>query len=237
MGMESYRRGLNASFQTLRFPFFFRDDANTATRRYPSRSFIRQILYQANKCDLDGKGESSWNMDIHARILAWLLEDDSNEGSRLGSEYCTSTGLLREYNPKDTPSKMIDFCLNIRPKPSEEQEIIDNIRSRRLGDSINHTDWGSLSKHPIAISIETKRYGEQYDAALLQIATWHSASGGVCVGGGQRGPNVSGFSTFQASLSRDTTGSLYHLYSVRMLFLRWSGLHCGLEIRVQKQGF
>lgn len=69
---------------------------------------------------------------------------------------------------------MIDFCLTIRPERSE-QEIIDGIRSQRPGNSINHTDWASLTKHPIAISIETKRQGEQYAAALLQIATWHSA--------------------------------------------------------------
>ncbi|KND86762.1 hypothetical protein TOPH_08625 [Tolypocladium ophioglossoides CBS 100239] len=167
---------LKTEFADIKLPgFFFHDDPNTAARRYPDRSFVRSLLSQANECDLDGKGESSWNMDVHARILAWLLEDDSTDDACLGSEYCTTAGLLREYKPNGAPSKMIDFCLAIRPRRSEDQDIIDDIRSQRPGDSINHTDWGSLSKYPIAISIETKRHGEQYDAALLQIATWHSA--------------------------------------------------------------
>ncbi|KAF4506936.1 hypothetical protein G6O67_005620 [Ophiocordyceps sinensis] len=113
-------------------------------------------------------------MEVHAPVLDWLLRDDSHLRSCVGSEYCTNAGLLREYKPKDAPSKMIDFCLTIRPEP-RDQEIIDNIRRQRPGNSINHTDWASLRKHPIAISIDTKRQGENYDAALLQIATWHSA--------------------------------------------------------------
>lgn len=170
--------------------FFFRDDTYTSTRRYPSRHFVRQILSRANECDLDGKGESSWNMDVHARILEWLLEENPNSDACVGSEYwyvsfryarrlltvrSTTAGLLREYKPNGAPSKMIDFCITIRPRRPEDRVTIDAVRSRRPGDSINHTDWGSLSKYPIAISIETKRHGEQYDAALLQIATWHSA--------------------------------------------------------------
>lgn len=67
--------------------FFFRDDAYTSTRRYPSRHFVRRILSRANECDLDGKGESSWNMDVHARILEWLLEENSNSDACVGSEY------------------------------------------------------------------------------------------------------------------------------------------------------
>lgn len=166
---------LKSEFADLDLPeFFFSNSPSVAVRRCPNRDFIHRILRQADECDLEGKGESSWNMEVHAPILDWLLRDDSDYRGCLGSEYCTNVGFLREYKPKDAPSKMIDFCLTIRPKWSK-QEIIDAIRGQRPGNSINHTDWASLRKHPIAISIETKRQGEQYDAALLQIATWHSA--------------------------------------------------------------
>lgn len=86
----------------------------------------------------------------------------------------TNAALLPEYKPKDVPSKMVDWCLTIRPNRSD-QRIIDEIRRIRPGDSINQTDCGLLRKHPIAGSIEVKRQGEQYDAAVLQIGTWHSA--------------------------------------------------------------
>ncbi|KAF4513641.1 hypothetical protein G6O67_000889 [Ophiocordyceps sinensis] len=152
---------LRTEFAGLQLPdfFFHDDDADVAARRYPDRALVRQLLRRANECDLD----------------AWLLQDESNGDGCLGSEYCTTAGLLREYRPKGAPSKMIDICLTIRPNRRQDQDAIDITRSRRPGDSINHTDWGSLSKFPIAVSIETKRHGEQFDAALLQIATWHSA--------------------------------------------------------------
>lgn len=41
--------------------------------------------------------------------------------------------------------------------------------------SINHTDWGDLTKYPIAVSIETKGPEQSYETALLQMATWHSS--------------------------------------------------------------
>lgn len=85
-----------------------------------------------------------------------------------------SAGLIAQYKPKDAPSKMVDFCLAIQPN-AEDQRLIDSVRRIRPGESINHTDWGRLRKHPIAVSIETKRFGDQFDAALLQIATWHSS--------------------------------------------------------------
>ncbi|EQK99325.1 hypothetical protein OCS_04967 [Ophiocordyceps sinensis CO18] len=88
--------------------------------------------------------------------------------------HSTSAGLIHEYKPKDAPSKMVDFCLAIRPN-EEEQQAIDHLCRRRPGLSINHTEWGNLTRHPIAISIETKHQGGDSAVALLQMATWHSA--------------------------------------------------------------
>ncbi|KAG9249477.1 uncharacterized protein F5Z01DRAFT_631660 [Emericellopsis atlantica] len=155
--------------------FYFRDDADTNDLRLPPRRFVQRTLGRADECDTNGKGESSWNMDVHARLLNWVLDEDSDGTGVLDSEYCLNAGLLPQYKPRDAPSKMVDFCLAIRPRLPEDLANVDAIRKQRPGDSINHTDWGTLSKHPIAISVETKRHGEQYDAALLQIATWHSA--------------------------------------------------------------
>jgi hypothetical protein len=71
---------------------------------------------------------------------------------------------------------MVDFCLFIRPEcGSPEEQAIKAICHTRSGQSINHTDLGNFCKHPIALSIETKRPGEQGDNAMLQMGTWHSA--------------------------------------------------------------
>ncbi|RSL40612.1 hypothetical protein CEP54_016069 [Fusarium duplospermum] len=90
--------------------------------------------------------------------------------------YCPSAQILPAYKPRDAPSKMVDFCLFIRPEcGSPEEQAIKAICHTRSGQSINHTDLGNFCKHPIALSIETKRPGEQGDNAMLQMGTWHSA--------------------------------------------------------------
>jgi hypothetical protein len=67
--------------------FFFRDDAQTADLRYPPRRFIQRTLQRADECDINGKGESSWNMDVHARLLDWVLDEDSDGTGMLDYEY------------------------------------------------------------------------------------------------------------------------------------------------------
>lgn len=69
---------------------------------------------------------------------------------------------------------MVDFCLAVRPE-AHEQDVIDALCKSRPSLTINHTDWGNFSKHPIAVSIETKRPGEGLNEALVQIGTWHSS--------------------------------------------------------------
>ncbi|KAH7175810.1 hypothetical protein EDB81DRAFT_874633 [Dactylonectria macrodidyma] len=72
---------------------------------------------------------------------------------------------------------MADFCIFVRtPKYSPENEhIIELCKWPRPNQSINHTDSGSLFKDLIAISIETKRHGENWNEAMLQMGTWHAA--------------------------------------------------------------
>jgi hypothetical protein len=89
----------------------------------------------------------------------------------------TSTQISTMFKPTKSKSKLVDFCIYMQPgRDSPEQAAIDNMRYRdRPSRSINHVDSGLLNKHPIAISIETKREGEDYTNAINQMATWHSA--------------------------------------------------------------
>lgn len=84
--------------------------------------------------------------------------------------------ILPSYRPENAPSKMVDFCICIQPRPkSRQDDAIQSLCVDRSGLSINHTDWGDLTKYPIAVSIETKGPEQSYDTALLQVATWHAS--------------------------------------------------------------
>uniref|UniRef100_A0A0B7KKZ3 PD-(D/E)XK nuclease-like domain-containing protein n=1 Tax=Bionectria ochroleuca TaxID=29856 RepID=A0A0B7KKZ3_BIOOC len=142
---------------------------------YPPITFIQDVYGRATKCREQRHRESSWNIEVHARVLEWVLRDSGHNGP-LDYRYCTTANVLHQYRPRDAPSKMVDFCLALEMKEADE-EVVNRLckQTDRPGYSINHTDWGDLCKHPIAISIETKCPGDSYDEALLQVATWHAA--------------------------------------------------------------
>ncbi|GJC88133.1 hypothetical protein ColLi_10971 [Colletotrichum liriopes] len=154
------------------------DHADDANYRYPDSAFIRDILRRADKCLRDLYSESSWNVEVHKPVLDWVLRIGSPYGEAfIDLMYCPSAQISSAFKPEDAPSKMVDFCIFVQtPRQSPEYErIIQLCKSARPSQSINHTDSGSLFKDPIAISIETKRHGENWDEAMLQMGTWHAA--------------------------------------------------------------
>ncbi|KAG4277954.1 hypothetical protein FPRO04_14024 [Fusarium proliferatum] len=81
-----------------------------------------------------------------------------------------------DWEPREAPSKMVDFCVFYRPeKESAKEQAIADICRTRPAQSINHTDLGDLCKRPVSLSIETKRPNGERDNATLQIETWQSA--------------------------------------------------------------
>ncbi|ORY66499.1 uncharacterized protein BCR38DRAFT_484117 [Pseudomassariella vexata] len=161
-------------------PFAFRQDqhADDFNYSYPDSAFIRDILLRADKCLRDLYSEASWNVEVHKLVLDWVLRIGSPyREAFIDSMYCPSAQISSAFKPEDAPSKMVDFCIFVQtPRDSPEHErIIQLCKSSRPSQSINHTESGSLFKDPIAISIETKRHGENWDEAMLQMGIWHAA--------------------------------------------------------------
>ncbi|KAI3574027.1 hypothetical protein IWW34DRAFT_752991 [Fusarium oxysporum f. sp. albedinis] len=158
------------------FAFFDKDNPPaTANWRYPDADFVDDILERAALCLDEGEGESSWNVDVHAPILRWIFPSRP-QSKLLHYRYCPSATIVPGFKPQNAPSQMVDFCIVVRPQEdTPAQAIIDDLCNYRPDKTINHTDWGNLSKDPIAISIETKKHGENWTKAVHQMGTWHSA--------------------------------------------------------------
>lgn len=60
-----------------------------------------------------------------------------------------------------TTSRLVIGNPRCQPKESEEQDVIDVIRSGRPGDSINHADWVSQGKRGIFANTHTYRRDAQ----------------------------------------------------------------------------
>lgn len=88
----------------------------------------------------------------------------------------TSSTILSQFSPSKAPSKMIDYCLVFRPPAgSSAAEAINEKRRTRPGNTINHSDSGSLCSCPIGLSVEVKSPGGDMMTADLQMGTWHAA--------------------------------------------------------------
>ncbi|KAF5674088.1 hypothetical protein FCIRC_7857 [Fusarium circinatum] len=171
-------------FRKTRFPeISFFDAASESSLpsgvdwRWPGMSWVDRIFDRAADYLEENEAEAGWNADIHAPILSWVFRKEELEPQFLDYMYCTSTQISSMYKPNKSKSKLVDYCIYMQPgRDSAEQAAIDKIRYRdRPSKSINHVDSGLLNKHPIVMSVETKRDGEDYTNAINQMATWHSA--------------------------------------------------------------
>ncbi|KAK1974998.1 hypothetical protein LZ30DRAFT_376743 [Colletotrichum cereale] len=144
--------------------------------RIPLLGWVSRTVDEAARCDLSRDAESDWNHAVHARVLNWVCAPEDAPRGLIAVKHCTTAQIVNEFRPKGAPSHMVDYCLVIDPtKDAAAWERVNSICRSRPGASINHTDMGSLASHPIAVSIETKRPGEEWSKAMLQLGTWHAA--------------------------------------------------------------
>ncbi|KAM6506512.1 hypothetical protein FSOLCH5_013489 [Fusarium solani] len=170
-------------------PWMFGEKPQFGASDLPGVRTVRKIHRLARRCFKENLAESSWNNDVHSQVLEWVMRDSpSSDDELLDYRCCLTAQIIPAYRPEHAPSKMVDFCICVQPGTnSPHHNAIQSLCLNRPGMSINHTDWGDLTKNPIAISIETKGPEQSYDTALLQVATWHSSQWrSLCWG--QNGP-------------------------------------------------
>lgn len=97
-----------------------------------------------------------------------------------------TASVIPDYLPFASPSKKVDFCIYIEPtadssfesSPSSfrsAQSAITAARNQLPCGVINHTTYYPLRERPIALSIETKKTGEGWEGATLQLGVWQAA--------------------------------------------------------------
>ncbi|KAK1774257.1 hypothetical protein QBC45DRAFT_458852, partial [Copromyces sp. CBS 386.78] len=170
------------------------DDSKYSARRdtygpTPSTEHVLNILEAAANCEQNSHHESTWNTEVHQRVLETALRFRSSNQPKsnlfaqpVNFTACTTAG-IGIGKPPLAPFQKIDFCLYIDPAkvggPEGEDYIktIDAVR-KSIPDhyqSINHTDHFPPRRNPITVSIETKRSGDNWDEAGLRIAVWQAA--------------------------------------------------------------
>ncbi|KAF5598803.1 hypothetical protein FPCIR_2727 [Fusarium pseudocircinatum] len=89
----------------------------------------------------------------------------------------TTASIITEYHVTSA-SKNVDFCMYLDPKQDESAQVSETIDALKnilpLG-MFNHANLAPISDNPIAVSIETKKTGEGWKNAKLQMEVWMAA--------------------------------------------------------------
>ncbi|KAK7425030.1 hypothetical protein QQZ08_008306 [Neonectria magnoliae] len=145
----------------------------------PPPETIQRILHQAAYCNSKGCSEADWNVEVHHRVLEAALRPlQSCWGDQFFDfRLSTTASIIAEYHVTSA-SKKVDFCMYIDPKVDQAPEIsqiVDNLRNILPLGMFNHASLNPLYDKPIAVSIETKKTGEGWENAKLQMEVWMAA--------------------------------------------------------------
>ncbi|KAH8659628.1 hypothetical protein BGZ61DRAFT_540186 [Ilyonectria robusta] len=150
--------------------------------KLPDIDTILNIWEEAQDCELDGHSEASWNCAVHypllnaALRLAKVNQPDVQKQVQIKAFNVTTAQVPRPYatyTANTSYNKRIDFCISIKPeRESPLSDALYRVAQQSAHLSVNHTDYTPLINSPISLSIETKRTGQDWEAALQQVSTW-----------------------------------------------------------------
>ncbi|WQF90265.1 Putative PD-(D/E)XK nuclease [Colletotrichum destructivum] len=122
--------------------------------------------------------ESAWNIMVHSQVLTASLFGSFPRPDLLCAVPCTHARIMKWYFPSVNSSRMVNFALAVNPRLDPDPRVmpaIDALWSRLVFGVVNHTNYDALRERPVAVSIETKRRGEQQSKAEVQMGVWHAA--------------------------------------------------------------
>ncbi|KAF4985138.1 hypothetical protein FDECE_16789 [Fusarium decemcellulare] len=142
----------------------------------PSPDAVQKIVAKAAECSANGHPEVNWNIDVHSRVLEMAFEPGNGVAGLISSMGSSTASIIQEYHRTTSRSKKVDFCIYIEPTKDPSYTGIE-ADIERLSDTlacsvINHTDFYPLRSRPIALSIETKKPGDSWEKAKLQMGIW-----------------------------------------------------------------
>ncbi|KAM3542188.1 hypothetical protein ARSEF1564_004932 [Beauveria bassiana] len=146
----------------------------------PSPHDVRHVVDAAIRCSTRDHPEANWNMMVHDQVLQMAFQPRGKPrySHLVNFVGCTTATIMAEYgNP--TLTKRVDFCVCIEPENDASAPDFPSaaararaVMPRRI---VNFTDFAPLYDCFIALSIETKKPSENFDAARLQLGVWEMA--------------------------------------------------------------
>jgi len=145
-----------------------------------------RFVRESQTCNNEGHSEASWNCEVHLPLLKQSLELSvhasvvaakllyvTSEGRESGIDKCSSTAaaiqpstLCPNAEAGISTTRKVDLAMVLK-LPS----LITDDMYQRIP-FVNQTYYTPVRSTPIAVSIETKLVGTDYEPAQTQMAVW-----------------------------------------------------------------
>lgn len=150
---------------------------------HPDLSLDRalELFSAAKECFNESHAEATWNTLVHWPVFQLALGpiETSLGAPADGIQYQRRPACVRampcataRLQGRPHGAKMVDYCIFVEPQ-GEDAHRVDQIREVR--EYINHTDYSPLRRRPIVLSAESKKPGEGYKDAQIQLSVWQAA--------------------------------------------------------------
>ncbi|KPM42266.1 hypothetical protein AK830_g4252 [Neonectria ditissima] len=138
-----------------------------------------RIADRANECSRMLSDESAWNNLVYSPILDMFVHDMRNAPGDDVLDFmpCTTTNINPLYHRFPHGASRVDYVLRLLPK-RDQTIMTDAWHHTLLPDTAPCFNWTTdelLQQYPLAISIETKRYGGDMVKGEQQLGIWHAA--------------------------------------------------------------
>ncbi|KPM42798.1 hypothetical protein AK830_g3733 [Neonectria ditissima] len=136
----------------------------------------RKLVKRAGQCHHLQYDEAGWNNLVHTPLLDAVLNDKyPSESQSVDFSPCMTAPISPRFHHFSITSTKVDYVLYL---DADEQDASISDALAKLEEregSVNHTAFTPLGRHPISISIETKRHDGDGRRADIQLAAWQAA--------------------------------------------------------------
>ncbi|KAH7308551.1 hypothetical protein B0I35DRAFT_360854 [Stachybotrys elegans] len=159
--------------------YMFCDDSAWHHSCLDGEGLVRRAVRIATRsadCSRMLSDELAWNNHVHSPLLDMLVHDmqDAPGQDMLDFLSCTTTTVDPAYHRFPDSASRVDYVLQLFP---ERDTTISPHGDAllRMRPCFNWTADRLLQQYPLAISIETKRYGGDTVKGEQQLGIWHAA--------------------------------------------------------------
>ncbi|KAI3318738.1 hypothetical protein HD806DRAFT_525943 [Xylariaceae sp. AK1471] len=161
------------------------DAATGTTVLEPTISLDRvlEVFSAAKECFNHSHSEAGWNTLVHWPVFQLALGPITGGAAAAAAEDTTQS-LGHQVRVRAMPcttatlqgrprgAKLVDYCIFVEPHGVDAQQVDEILEMREY---INHTDYLPLRRRPIVLSAESKKPGEGYTDAQIQLGVWQAA--------------------------------------------------------------